>query len=251
MKALYQANLCPALAKLHRQYGPVVRTGPNEISFTSPEAHDTIYRIPFTKSKTGHYFSKDGTLQDGIANLIFQAPTIGNEGNRIMHRQLRNRMTPAFTTNAVLSQQNIHEVHLARMFTEIDEICSKGGAVDLRDHFSTMLWNLVSDLSFGEPLVSNKRRVFIRMETLYRKIFPVLEAINCLFPWLERAIFHASIMIPASSARAFLPTGQLRECMNRQDNRKDFLSAIMGETEKEGLGQLSWDIMYSNASFFM
>jgi hypothetical protein len=160
-------------------------------------------------------------------------------------------MASAFTTNAVLSQQEVHDLHLARMFTEIDDVCSQGGTVDLRDHFSTMLWNLVSDLSFGEPLVASKKETFVRMEGIYRKLFPALEAINSLFPWLERAIFHASTLVPTSSARAFLPTGQLRECMNRQDSRKDFLTAIMGENEKEGLGELSWDMLYSNASFFM
>jgi len=66
------------MAKLHEQYGPVVRVGPNELSFTKFEAHNTIYREPFDKSSTSKYFSKEGTIQDAVAQWVFQETTLGN-----------------------------------------------------------------------------------------------------------------------------------------------------------------------------
>jgi hypothetical protein len=88
---------------------------------------------------------------------------------------------------------------------------------------------------------------------MYRKVFPVLEIINCVFPVdgdLEKLIFYASNLVPVSTARAFLPTGQLPQAMERQDGRQDFLTAIMGKNNRNKTHEeLSWDILYINALF--
>lgn len=40
---LLSGNRARTVDGLHRKYGPVVRLGPNELSFTSPAAVDTIH----------------------------------------------------------------------------------------------------------------------------------------------------------------------------------------------------------------
>jgi hypothetical protein len=129
---------------------------PDEVSFISLESHDIIYRIPFTKSREGHYFSKDGTLQDTFTTIIFSAPTIGTVTDRILHRRLRNRMAPAFTMKATVAQQSIHDVHVGRILAQIDDFYGQDQTFDLTQQMSRMLWDLVSELSFGEPLVVSR-----------------------------------------------------------------------------------------------
>jgi hypothetical protein len=98
---------------------------------------------------------------------------------------------------------------------------------------------------------AGKRDIFAQLIKTYQRTFAPMEVINYCFPWLERLAIYGSRWLPSSTAKAFLPTGNLRSCMQRQDGRQDFLTAIMGEHEKVDAAQLGWDDLYANASFFM
>lgn len=63
--------------RLHRQYGPVVRVGPNEVWFNTKEAFDTIYCEPYRFSRNGYAFSNDkiGTGLRGYEKSDFYSMT--------------------------------------------------------------------------------------------------------------------------------------------------------------------------------
>jgi len=238
------------MAKLHKQYGPVVRVGPNELSFIKFEAHNTIYREPFDKSSTSKYFSKEGTIQDAVAQWVFQETTLGNELDRDKHRRLRQRMAPVFSMSATMGQQGVHSKHFQSVVTGLDSSYDLSATTDLTTLFDSMVWDIVSELCFGEPLIAAQRHSFACMRRICEHLFPVLEMLNSLFPWLERVMSFLSHYGPVKAAQGFLIAGKLRECIERQTGRHNFLTAIMGEHKPDDC-QLTWAELYNNATFFV
>ena len=137
--------------------GPVVRVGPNQLSFATIEAQNTIYTFQPPNKGKGEYFSKEGTLQELFVGMAFSAPNLGTIRDRAQHKRLRKRVQPAFSSNAIFEQESLHQVHLSEMLSNLDKLLDEGAMFNLTDHLSRMLWRLVGDLSFGEPLIEEKQ----------------------------------------------------------------------------------------------
>lgn len=120
------------------------------------EAQKIIYNANPSHTGKGEYFSKEGTLQEMFVGMAFSAPNIGTIKTRAQHKRLRNRVQPAFTLKAILQQESLLQHHLGRLVSRLDEIVAKDIEVNLTDNLAKMLWELVGDLSFGEPLIQEK-----------------------------------------------------------------------------------------------
>jgi len=79
--AIYlSGNLHAAEQNLHQQYGPVVRTGPGSLSFSTPEAFESIYGFNHSFEKGDFYtFARDPAT--GASN-IFSARTYAEHRDR-------------------------------------------------------------------------------------------------------------------------------------------------------------------------
>jgi len=140
---------------LKKTTGPIVRIAPNEISFATAESLDTIYHGPNPKHG---YFSKRGTLQDIITNFILPGPNIITMHDKIAHKQLKSRVEPAFTPKALFQQEYLVSSHIKALCAELDaSVAEQKSVVNITESLSGMLWNMVSDLAFGEPLVNGLR----------------------------------------------------------------------------------------------
>jgi len=152
--------------------------------------------------------------------------------------------------SATMAQQGVHSKHFQSVVTDLDSSYDLSATTDLTTLFDSMVWDIISELCFGEPLIAAQRHSFARMRSICEHLFPVLEMLNSLFPWLERVLSFSSHHGPVKAAQGFLIAGKLRECIERQTRRHNFLTAIMGE-HKPGDRQLSWAELYNNAAFFV
>lgn len=133
--------------------GPVVRVGPNQLSFTSIEIQKMIYNSKPAPTDPDTYFRKDGTMHL-LFSMITKAANLGTIANHSEHRRLRRRLHPAFTLNAVFKQEGLMRLHIDKALEKIAQV---KGPVDLTEFSGMLAWDMIGDLSFGELLVPEKR----------------------------------------------------------------------------------------------
>ena len=138
---------------VQRNPGPVVRVGPNQLSFATIEAQKMIYNAKPTNNGSDEHFGRDGTLQDVLLSMILGAPNIGSLSNRAEHKKMRKRLLPGFTSNAIFEQEPLLRLHVDQL---LHRLAQDAGLINLTSHFSRFLWDLIGDFSFGEPLVPEK-----------------------------------------------------------------------------------------------
>ncbi|KAL1796229.1 hypothetical protein ACET3X_004769 [Alternaria dauci] len=246
MRALYRMKFNSELQALHQKYGPVVRVAPNEVSFATLEAETTIY----AKQEDGR-FSKAGTFLTLFSDLVLNAPTLITIPDPALHKRLHKVIQQAFTPQALASQEPIQNLHIERAIPEFDEIAMKGFEIDLADKLETMFWEIIGDLAFGEPLMAGKRPTYESLKNLGKGSMPMVEALSFMLvmpgvaPALETARRIISAMPIPSQLSKLVPSKKLRDCIDRQDGREDFITAIMS-SEKQGL-TLDADAFFSNA----
>ncbi|KAK1984576.1 cytochrome P450 3A19 [Colletotrichum cereale] len=247
MRALHRMRFNSELQALHEKYGPVVRVSPNEVSFASLEAETAIY----AKQEDGR-FSKDGTFLTLFSDLVLNAPTLITIPDPGLHRKLHKVIQQAFTPQALARQEPIQKFHIDMAMSKLDDLAEKGSVMDLADTLETMFWEIIGDLAFGEPLMAGKRPTYESLKQFGKTSMPMIEALSFFLaiPGMAPAIGTArslftSIMPFPSQISKLVPSTKLRDCIDRQDGREDFLTAIMG-SEKHGL-TLDSDAFFSNA----
>lgn len=143
--------------------GPVVRVGPNELSFATQTSHSTIYNSP--PGPNGENFSKDGTFIESLTNnVMFNTTTIITVTDLHKHKRLRKQLGAAFTTKAMLDQEPIHNRHMNKLLDDLDQAAITGADVNITTTLYTVLWDLIGDLSFGEPLSHKKKGITSRLK---------------------------------------------------------------------------------------
>lgn len=132
-----------------------MRVGPNELSFATEDALKAIHNPPPGQPM----FTKKGTIESLLASLIWSAPNLLGTHDKATHKRLRNALQPAFTAKALLEQESISQYHIGK---EVEKMLSVGSkdpksVLNLSEEVAGMIWDIVGDLSFGEPLQRHQR----------------------------------------------------------------------------------------------
>jgi len=134
--------------RLHLLYGPIVRVGPQELSFIQPEAWKDIYGHSSGSGKAE--FAKDphfyGTTPNGVDHI--------GTANRQDHARMRSVFSHAFSERALRKQEPLIREHAQKMAQRMREHSERnpGGVVNILDMFNFAAFDITSELAFGEPL---------------------------------------------------------------------------------------------------
>ena len=162
----------PHFKRLHEKYGPVVRTAPGELSFTSPEALKTIY---------GHRQPGEGFLKNPA---FFQPATNGvhsiltSEGDA--YSRVRRTLLPAFSNKALSEQHDILQHFTGQLISKLRERVETSGSesVDLFEWYIWTTFDLIGDLAFGEPFNCLESARFTEWVGLVFNAFKTFSFIN-------------------------------------------------------------------------
>ncbi|KAL1598982.1 hypothetical protein SLS60_008128 [Paraconiothyrium brasiliense] len=174
------------LAKAHRKYGDVVRTGPNELSFASAESWKDIY---------GHTSKGRRTfLKSSFYDSNGREPSIVSSQDPVEHSTQRKALSAAFSSKALRDQENVVHQYVDLFIERIGRL---GGAatngVNIPEAFNWLTFDIIGDLTFGESFdaVKNGKThpwVSVIAETTFwgsiielRKRVPLL---NLIMPFL-------------------------------------------------------------------
>jgi cytochrome P450 len=103
------------------------------------------------------YFSKKGTLESMLGTIVWPADNVLTTTDRIAHKRLRSALLPAFTFRALFEQEAVQQHHLGRLIQNLNSIAATGAVVNFTEYLSALIWDIIGDLSFGEPLLKDQK----------------------------------------------------------------------------------------------
>ncbi|KAI9369063.1 cytochrome P450 [Aspergillus egyptiacus] len=233
---------------LHDTYGDVVRIGPDELSYTSSEAWKTIYGHAVGGMKT---MEKD---QRFLGPPFFSAPDIIRAPGAD-HSRFRRNFSHAFSERALREQEPLIRHYVDMLVAKLGQDAREkpDGAVELVHLYNYTTFDIMGDLTFGEPLdllkETGKNTAWVA--TVFTGIkASALRRVTRYYPVLG-SIFNA--FIPASMTAG--QKAHIANCVQRVDtrvekqtDRPDIWGLIMNQKEEL---RLSREEMYANSSISM
>lgn len=132
---------------MHDKYGPVVRIGPNHLSFTDLRAWKDIY---------GHRVGVDISLQEmpkaePFYNVIRGLPSSIVSADREEHQMLRRALSHGFSDSSMREQEPLIQQYVDLLIKRLHEQCEHGKrALNLEAWYNWTTFDVVGDLVFGQ-----------------------------------------------------------------------------------------------------
>ncbi|EXK76357.1 hypothetical protein FOQG_18898 [Fusarium oxysporum f. sp. raphani 54005] len=219
------------ILELHKQYGDVVRIGPNELAF----AHSTAW-----KEICGHL--KKNQSENGkdpkYANEEFDKGLISSSRER--HGPMRRVLSYAFSAQAIAKQQPLINGYIDLLMQRLHEH-GEGGtrALDMVKWFDWTTFDIVGDLSFGEPfgcLQNSKAHPWVDSFFESMKFMALVQALKDfpLYDLLGPIILR--LFVPRDAARKREASDEfarvtLEKRINLGTNRPDFVDAMLNTSD--------------------
>ncbi|GME48511.1 Cytochrome P450 [Neofusicoccum parvum] len=143
-----QGDIVTWVQKIHREYGDVVRIGPNRLSYTNPQAWKDIYgpRVGHRKanSKDVMFYGPDASGERSLISLLDDSA----------HSKLRRVFSPAFSDKALKAQENLISAYVDQLISNIRHEASSNGVaqLDMVRMYNCTTFDIMGDLCFGESL---------------------------------------------------------------------------------------------------
>lgn len=188
------------IEKLHEQYGPVIRIGPDEVHLSDPDNYDKINRV-------GTKFSKDGTFYGAFGNPNSSFTTPSNE----LHRLRRGGLNSFFSRKVVLQLEDIVHQKTELLAALVSKALETGGEVDMHHGLRAVSTDVVTDYAFGACYdLLKEPDLGLKFFTLVHKIGPAAWIFR-QWPWLK----SLAMSIPKPIIKLISePIGQVRDMQN-------------------------------------
>lgn len=133
------------LAKLHSQYGPIVRFGPNHIVFAaSNQTWKDIYGF-----RKGGVVPKDPLFYGTTINGVHSVATTTNAAD---HARQRKVFSNAFSDRALKAQEPLIKTWSLKLAEKLQECAASGKKTDMLKYYNCTTFDIMADLTFGESL---------------------------------------------------------------------------------------------------
>ncbi len=131
--------------ELHKRYGHVVRTAPNEISFISPTAWRDIY---------GHRVgTAAGVVEISKYEPILQAKralaVLHPQCARDLHATLRRGLAHGFSERSMRNQETIIGGYVNLLISRLRDKTANGDAANIVQWYNFTTFDIIGDLSVG------------------------------------------------------------------------------------------------------
>jgi cytochrome P450 len=215
------------LAELHKKYGEVVRVSPKQVSFNNPQAWKDIY---------GH--RKAGQLENQKDPTFYKlaAPSVIVAEDSDDHGRQRRIMSHAFSAQALMEQQPIVHKYVDLLIKRLKELTTEGGAkVNMVKWYDFTTFDLVGDLSFGEPfgcLEESKYDPWVSMIFAGVKEAVFLIQIRRFIPSIDYLLQnYGKVLLAKLLEHHELTNAKVAKRMARKTDRPDFMQAIAAKDE--------------------
>ncbi|KAL1969170.1 hypothetical protein VTN77DRAFT_424 [Rasamsonia byssochlamydoides] len=236
---------------LHERYGPVVRLGPNELAFNTPQAFRDIYGSRAFAKDRSHY-SRPPNGVDHIVSAV-------DDG---IHARQRRLLSHAFSDRALRDQEPLITGFVDTLIRKLREKSRSGEnenggitEVDIKNWINYTGFDITGDLMFGESfdcLKDSQLHPWIELIFYSMKMLAIMGVVN-QFPLLDAVLQK---LIPRHIKQKALDhfnfgAAKVDRRLKMETDRPDFISALLqnGLSEEYGADQkmLSREEIHSNA----
>ncbi|KAL8849184.1 MAG: hypothetical protein Q9221_005810 [Calogaya cf. arnoldii] len=248
VKALVTGHMVDWVMDLHAKYGPVVRTGPDELSFIGPQAWQDIYtnRPQLPKVSKGVFQSYNGV------------PVVATQTITEEHTRQRRILSHAFSERALREQEDILKRYTDLLITKLQEKVEqteKASSVtlDITKWYNYTTFDTIGDLLFNDPFHSLENSAdHPWVATIFEGLkFGVLTTALHHFPPLPTVFRY---LLPESMKKAAAQhfhwsQDKIARRIETETKRPDFMTYIL--RNNEGKEQMTRDEIDSNGSFLI
>jgi len=239
------------LHELHTRYGSVVRYSPDQLSFIEPETWKDIYA-----HKTTSLFQKDYKLYgpDSFGN-----PPGLMRADDVSHARQRKLVSHAFSDKALHEQQHLLIHYVKLLVQKLKEATENDvqGKVDIVDWYNFATFDIMADLTFGEPLKLLEDATYTPwVRSIFANI-KIGQIGDCIRHWpgLEKLMFLFMSKKNMDQRKVHMQHSITRvdKRMSLKTERPDIWTYVLrhSESEENKVKGLSQTEMYSNAGLFM
>jgi hypothetical protein len=125
--------------ELHKEYGPIVRITPDEVSLSDPSNYEKIYSV-------GSKYSKDPVFYDSFGTPEAAFNTASNE----LHRIRRAALNPMFSRKSVLELEDVVQEKVNKLCQRLEMGLEEGKAVDLHHGLMCVSADVLSEFAFDQ-----------------------------------------------------------------------------------------------------
>lgn len=137
----------PFQVRLHRNYGDVVRIGPNTLSFSHPDAIRDIYGVDKHFAKAPYYHVAAATANGRATPSLFSSVDIA------WHDNLRRAIQPAFNLSTLVQYEPFVDDVIQMCIRQLDRrFAGRRGSDDLVDLPTWMHWyafDVIGEITYG------------------------------------------------------------------------------------------------------
>jgi len=232
-----------AIKALHEQYGEVVRTAPDELSFIDSDAWKIIYG-----TRPGH--------GQKPKDKRFYPPTLGGVPNMISsndadHARFRRLLSHAFSDSSLRGQEPIIQSYVDLLVQRLNEKAESGKqALDMVAWYNFTTFDIIGDLVFGEPFGCLDNSTYRQWVTIVMSTIQYAAYTNVArrFPgWrLVDKMITPSHVINQRRQHFQLTKEKIEARLSKSNERPDFFGNILKHKDTEK--GLSFGEMITNGS---
>lgn len=137
------------ITALHAQYGTVLRIAPNALSFSSAASWRDIYGHTTGRAT----FLKTSWYNDGTH------PNLASSRDPEQHSRMLKLLNSGFSSKALLEQEDIIQEYIDVLISQLNVHATQKSA-DMTQWYNFAAFDIVGDLSFGEPFGSLMTRMW-------------------------------------------------------------------------------------------
>ncbi|KAK7742002.1 hypothetical protein SLS53_004586 [Cytospora paraplurivora] len=254
LRAVWNQRMHTENVRLHEDYGPIVRIGPNHVSVSDPQSMRTIYGVQNVFPKFNVCQSAFYPLAEAIYNGKF-LPTLFTTESNEYHMHLKRAAANAFSMDVVAGLEEFADKCISTLVSRLREVSNGGkdpiNPVDWMQYFAFDVLgeiNFSKDLGFMEKgvdvdgiiaaiggilgyvsLASNKSALAVGQVPLLHKFLLGSPLLPRMFPAIEKTnqVLQFSL-------------GRVRERQENPVERKDILSQLL-KTHEDNPEALSMD----------
>ncbi|KAK2674259.1 Cytochrome P450, E-class, group I [Fusarium oxysporum f. sp. vasinfectum] len=229
------------MKSLHDRYGPVVRFGPTDVSYTASEAWNDIHGPKVTEK------AQEFSVQpvNGVPSML----TTNTEN----HTRVRRLFSPAFSERALKQQEPLFKKYTDLLMYKISEVGNDGAKpVEMTQLLNFTTFDVMAELCFGHPLnllAQNEYSPWVRSIFESLKMLPIASMIN-YYPILNAIFtrFEPKSVTQQRVTHCKHSEDRVNHRLENGSDQPDVWNLVM--SAKEGKG-LTLQEMHSNAELFM
>lgn len=235
-------------ARLHQQYGPVVRVGPHHLSYASgAPAWKDIHGF-----RKGGIIPKDkqfyGVGINAVQSII--------EADDTSHARQRKILSHAFSDRALREQEPLIKSWAAKLSSKLAERAAQGDKADMLKFYNLTTFDIMGDLTFGEGLNMLEDSEYTPwVATIFNgiKVATVMRGLKYLGPaaryLIDELLMKSKPVKKAMLANYNYSVERVDKRLARTPDHPDLWTIIMGKDEEHG--GLTPDEHHSNGNIFM